>query len=330
MNPIPCGENLFPAVYRTRRRIAWVILTLLTGLFLAAGAAADPAAGIRFFHSGDGRIRLLGEKTGARFEGAYRRAGGIYDPEAVSAICRVFGAPCGGPDTRVSIRLVEFIDFLQDRFNPEAVITIVSGYRSPVYNAHIRKNGALAAKASLHQYGMAADLVMEGVPSRAVWDEVRKIGFGGAGYYHGEAVHVDTGPARSWDEATSGVGSGLSDDNKLIGLVTDYDIYRPGDPVVLKFVRMTAFPIGVEPRFSLQRLPEGKAEAAVDMVAPSFPGGSGPCPEFTDISQMAGIRIRLPGNLALGRYVVSARFCGKKWPGMPASVDTDPFIVTGP
>jgi uncharacterized protein YcbK (DUF882 family) len=330
MNPIPCGENRPAAFYRIRCRIVWAVLAGLTGLFLAAGAAADPAAGIRFLHSGDGRIHLVGEKNGARFEGDYRRAGGGYDPEAVSAICRVFGAPCTGPDTKVSIRLVEFIDFLQDRFNPEAVITIVSGYRSPAYNAHIREKGALAAKASLHQYGMAADLVMGGVPSRAVWDEVRRIGFGGAGYYHGETVHVDTGPARSWDEATSGVGSGLSDDNKLIGLVTDYDIYRPGDPVTLKFVRMTAFPIGVEPHFSLKRLPEGKAAAGATTVIPSYSGRSGLCPEFADISQMAGIRIRLPGNLAPGRYVISARFCNKKWPKMPAGIDTAPINVTGP
>jgi uncharacterized protein YcbK (DUF882 family) len=307
------------------------MLALLPGLLLATGAVADPAAGSRFFHSGDGRIRLVGEQSGVRFQGAYRLPEGGYDPAAVSAICRVFGAPCRSPDTQVSLRLVEFIDFLQDRFNPEAVIRVVSGYRSPSYNTRIRKKGALAAKASLHQYGMAADLVMEGVPSRVVWDEVRKVGFGGAGYYHGETVHVDTGPPRSWDEATSGVGSGLSDDNKLIGLVTDYDVYRPGDLVMLKFVRMTAFPIGVESRFLLKRLLEGEEASVAAAIPPAFCDGTGtgPCPRFADIAQMAGIRLRLPESLVPGRYLLSARFCDVKWPAMPPGVDTAPILVVG-
>ena len=46
------------------------------------------------------------------------------------------------------------------------------------------------------------------------------------GYYHGDVVHIDVGPARFWDETTSGVGTGISDGNKLIGIITDYDVYR--------------------------------------------------------------------------------------------------------
>ena len=113
--------------------------------------------------------------------------------------------------------------------------------------------GKLAAKASLHQYGMAADLKMEGVPARRVWEYVKALGFGGTGYYHGQTVHIDVGPARSWDEKTSGVGTGISEDNKLIGIVTDFDRYRAGETITLRFTRMTAFPIGVAPQFDLVR-----------------------------------------------------------------------------
>ncbi len=145
-----------------------------------------------------------------------------------------------------------FIDFLQDRLKPDALVTITSGYRNPEYNTGLRNRGGLAAKASLHQYGMAADLIMEGVHPETLWDAVKALGFGGAGYYHGKTVHLDVGPARSWDENTSGVGTGISDDNKLIGLVTDYDVYQPGMTVMLRFIRMTAFPIRVIPEFSLK------------------------------------------------------------------------------
>ncbi|CAB5080061.1 hypothetical protein D3OALGA1CA_112 [Olavius algarvensis associated proteobacterium Delta 3] len=83
------------------------------------------------------------------------------------------------------------------------------------------------------------------------------IGFGGAGYYHENVVHVDVGPARSWDEKTSGVGTGISDDNKLIGIVTDYDVYRPGEKLLWRFIRMTAFPIQVNTEFVMERLAGG-------------------------------------------------------------------------
>ena len=83
---------------------------------------------------------------------------------------------------------------------------------------------------------------MDKVPSVRVWKYVKQLGFGGAGYYHGELVHVDVGPARSWDEKTSGVGTDISENNKLIGLTTDFDIYRADDVVTLRFIRMTAFP----------------------------------------------------------------------------------------
>jgi len=163
----------------------------------------------------------------------------------MEAICRVFSAPCESQKQVLSLRLIEFLDFLQDRLRPGARIAITSGYRSPEYNTKVRKRGGLAAKASLHQYGMAVDLEIEGVPARRLWEYVKALGFGGAGYYHGKTVHIDVGPARSWDEKTSGVGTGISDDNKLIGLVVNYDVYLPGEPITMRFIRMTAFPIGV-------------------------------------------------------------------------------------
>ncbi|HSO19101.1 MAG TPA: DUF882 domain-containing protein, partial [Desulfosarcina sp.] len=209
--------------------------------------------------------------------------------------------------------------------------TITSGYRSPAYNTRVRDGGGLAAKASLHQYGMAADFVLAGVPSAKVWQTVKALEFGGAGYYHGRTVHVDVGPARSWDETTSGVGTGISDDNKLIRLVTDFDVYRAGDPVVMRFTRMTAFPIGVVPVFFVEHrsgsAPPGKA-------LPFEPRFAAPatdrCPQFDDIDEMAAIRWTLPSDLAPGRYAVRARFCEPFWEGMPLEIATPEFEVAGP
>jgi uncharacterized protein YcbK (DUF882 family) len=296
----------------------------LIGSFVSDASAWAAASGLsRYFFSGDGNLRLFSEKNGKSFSGRYRSDTGHYDEAALKNICRVFDAPDNTPNTDLSLRLLEFIDFLQDRLGPGARIIITSGYRSPEYNTGLRQNGALAAKASLHQYGMAADLIIESVESRAVWEDVKSLGFGGAGYYHDKTVHVDVGPARSWDETTSGVGTDISDDNKLIGLVTDFDVYQPGMTMALRFIRMTAFPIGVIPEFSLIRKNGKTGEEKPLGFKPDFAvQESGSCLHLGDIDQMAGIRWELPGDLAAGRYTIRAEFCGHAWKDMPGQIET--------
>jgi uncharacterized protein YcbK (DUF882 family) len=304
------------------------IFLLLAPLLFSVRPAC--AAGARFFFAGDGKINLDTDKSGYAFGGRYRRGDGSYDPAAIMAVHHVFGAPWDAGRMHLSLRLIEFLDYLQDHFRPDARITIVSGYRSPAYNKAIRRRGALAAKASLHQYGMAADFKLEGVDARRIWEYVKKLGFGGTGYYQGDSVHVDVGPARFWDEKTSGVGTGISDDNKLIGLVTDYDIYSPGDDLRMRFIRMTAFPIAVSRRFVLLRCMDGGTEQPVVSFVPAFSMPcKGPCPRFGDIDQMADIGWTLPQDLPAGRYRVQAAFCGNSWEKMPPGVETPEFQIGG-
>ncbi|MBL0715933.1 MAG: YcbK family protein [Desulfosarcina sp.] len=313
--------------FRTNQWLpAWGLAVLLL-LPLAAGVRADA----RFFYSGDGHIRLVGRKNGAAFEGVYRNASGRYEAGALQAVYRVFDAPYAPERPRLALRLIEFLDYLEDHLGPGARITITSGYRSPAYNRKVRQGGGLAAKASLHQYGMAADFIMEGVPSRQVWAKVKALGFGGTGYYHGATVHVDVGPARYWDEKTSGVGTGLTDDNKLIGMVTDFDIYPPQAVVTMRFIRMTAFPIGVAAAFDLRRRSESGAVVQTITFRPEFAVPvKGACPSLADIDQMAFIRWRLPANLPPGRYDIEARFCASRWDRMPATVTTPTFEIRRP
>jgi hypothetical protein len=307
---------------------ALAVILLISVPAADAPAQTNAGSGSRFFHSGDGHIHLFGKKNGRSFVGLYRTGPRDYDGQAFEAMCQVFDAPCESPDTAVSLRLIEFLDLLQDRLAPGSRITITSGYRSPQYNRKIASGGALAAKASLHQYGMAADVIMEGVTARQLWDYVKSTGFGGAGYYHGETVHIDVGPARSWDETTSGVGTGISDDNKLIGLVTDFDRYRPQDTVTMQFIRMTAFPIDVAAEFALDRFDEANATGEVDRFAPTTEvPGSGNCRRFGNIAQMASIRWQLPADLPAGNYRVRARFCESPWDQMPAEIATPVFTV---
>ena len=294
-------------------------------------APADQSNMNRFFYSGNGYIHLVSNKSGKAFRGIYRKGYSQYSADAYKEISAVFGAPYQSSLQVLSLRLIEFLDYLEDRLEPGALLTITSGYRPPEYNTKLRKGGALAAKASLHQYGMAADFILEGVSSKRVWEYVRSIGFGGTGYYHGKTVHVDVGPARFWDEKSSGVGMGLSDDNKLIGVVTDYDVYSPGELVTLSFIRMTAFPIKVQSEFKL--VPKENPENVEGILSfrPDFETQTaGTCNEFNNISQMASLRWRLPSNISPGRYHIRAGFCGNLWEKMPEEVSSPEFEIRLP
>jgi len=285
----------------------------------------------RYFFSGDGIITLYSEKTKKSFSGIYRNKKGAYERKAIHRICQVFGAPSGSSESGLSLRLVEFIDYLEDHLNRGAKITIISGYRKPQYNATLRDKGLLAAKASLHQYGMAADLKIQGVKAIRLWQYVKDLHFGGAGYYHGSTVHVDVGPARSWDETTSGVGTGISDDNKLIGVMTDFDIYRPGMTVMMRFIRMTAFPIRIATEFSLVRLNEcQKAEKYGDFV-PAFQAApvSAGYAEFKNIKEMSSVKWQLPLQCPPGRYTIQVRLCNNGYPDMPIQIETPEFEISG-
>ncbi len=314
-----------------RQCLPWVAIFLIGLWAVAACPATAAATQVRFFYSGDGHINLASSKNGTTFDGRYRIAADRYDPEALKALHRVFAAPYTPDKPRLSLRLVEYLDYLQDHLHPGARITITSGYRSPAYNSKVRKGGGLAAKASMHQYGMAADFIMEGVPSRRVWEKVRALGFGGTGYYQGKTVHVDVGPARFWDQTDSGVGTGISDDNQLIGLVADYDIYAPGAVMYMHFIRMTAFPIGVTATFELRRRPSAGEVLESTAFHPDFNRSyEGDCLHLEDVEEMAFIRWRLPRDLPPGRYDIQARFCDSRWERMPPQVATPVFVISAP
>jgi uncharacterized protein YcbK (DUF882 family) len=309
------------------------IIALLSFSFVATNATSSENITdvSRFFYNGDGRINLVSEKNGISFNGQYRKSKGIYDEKALKTIYRLFGAERNRPLSTISLRLIEFLDFLEDTLHPGARITIVSGYRSPQYNTDLRNKGRLAAKASLHQYGMAADIKIQGTSSKRVWNTVKKLGFGGTGYYKGELVHIDVGPARSWDEKTSGVGTDISTQNKLIGLVTDYDIYLPGEMIDLRFIRMTAFPIGVSPEFVLEKVEKEGQLKEMTHFNPSFAiSDKSQCPQFSDFDQMMGIRWKLPSDISPGRYKIRTFFCKRLWEDMPIEIFTPEFDINRP
>jgi uncharacterized protein YcbK (DUF882 family) len=310
-----------------------IVAVLILSVFVASLAWAQEKSHDknRYFFCGDGRITLHSERTNKSFSGVYRKGPGSYDNKALYQICRVFGAPYEPSQMGLSLRLIEFIDYLEDHLNRGAKIIIISGYRKPEYNTILREKGFLAAKASLHQYGMAADIKIQGVKAKTLWNYIKDIKFGGAGYYHGDVVHIDVGPTRSWEETTSGVGTGISDDNKLIGLITDYDVYQPGMTVTLRFIRMTAFPIRVTSKFPLiSQKGLDEIEKYRDFIPTFNISLTDHCIGFRTIDEMNYIKWELPMDLKPGRYKIQACFCDDSWPDMPRQIQTPEFEVDLP
>jgi len=71
-------------------------------------------------------------------------------------------------------------------------IHINSGFRTAEHNASVG-----GAPLSRHQYGMAADITIEGIAPSRVADLAEAIGAGGVGRY-ASFTHVDVGRTRRW------------------------------------------------------------------------------------------------------------------------------------
>jgi hypothetical protein len=117
----------------------------------------------------------------------------------------------------------------------------------------------------------------------------------------------------------------------LIGLVTNFDVYSPGEKVTLSFIRMTAFPIAVHAEFKLLPTADAPNAQGVIRFQPDFKTSSaGACVEFSNIGQMGFIRWPLPSNLPVGRYQISVRFCKNPWERMPKEISTPQFEIRRP
>lgn len=225
-----------------------VILCLLFGELSAAQAERAEQPKDRYFLSGDGFVQLSNGKNGRAGKIRYRLPDGSYPQTAQQQIDRIFGIAAPS-DAQMSLRFISLLDYFEDRF--QHPIQIISGYRSPAYNAQLRKQGRLAAQTSLHMEGMAADIHVGKRLAVQAFEHIKELNCCGVGYYHGGSIHIDTGPARYWDETSSKVGTDISDHNKRIMVRTDKDIYVAGETIELRLARITDYPFGVVSGFGI-------------------------------------------------------------------------------
>ena len=213
----------------------------MIGFLLAAVVAAPP----RFFVMGDGRLALVNAHTKASVDVRYRRKDGSYDDDALAQIRRAFRSQGDEGEGRASLRLIEILSQLQQTTKVRP-LTLMSGYRSPVYNDDLRAKGVRAAGGSLHTEGLAADVAFPRPVLKGLWLKLRAMNCCGAGYYAKDGfLHIDVGRPRFWEPATSRVEENLSAGNARAFARTEFDRYARGEPIRVAVHSLTEPPISV-------------------------------------------------------------------------------------
>lgn len=286
--------------------------------FLLSSLTAVAAPSRRFFFEGDGRVHLAHARTGFGGPMTYRTPDGDYPESVQKRINQIFGVPPNASEG-IALRLTALLDYLQDQLNG-GPIKIVSGYRSPAYNEGLRSRGRLAARTSMHLEGMAADIEMEGVDGKKLWEFVRSLDCCGAGYYHAKEVHVDVGPSRFWDETSTGVGLDLGGQNKLILLRTERDLYRPGEAVRMALGRITDYPIGV--RRDMQLINAGRVVAGVRLEK-----GRTDCILIPNRWAARSLVWTMQRFAPKEKSRVRISFCQRPFPQMPEGIESNPISI---
>ncbi len=294
---------------------------LLTACFLLAttssSLAEEKKPNVYYVLMGDGWYQRTHAKTGNSAPIRYRLVDRSYAQDAQRQIARLFGIPAGSSD-HIALRLIAFLDYFEDHF--QQPINIISGYRSPEYNENLRAQGRLAAKASLHMEGMAADIRMRKGLSAKAFPLLRELQCCGVGYYHGDSLHLDTGPVRFWDETTSKVHTNISEHNKQIMVRTDQDIYLPGETVELKLARITDYPIGFASRFAVVRDGQTLEDFALD-------GMNGECLAVKDPGNRT-IKWTVPSRFRPdGKIQIRVYFCDKPFAEMPDQIESNVLLI---
>lgn len=164
-------------------------------------APAFPRAAPQY--EGEGRITLYNTHTGERLRKfVYRKESGDYDPEALVAINRFMRCPYTHEVKEIDIRVIEFLNELDNKLGGDNEITVISGYRSQEYNDILRRRRGIrrrVAKNSLHLAGMAIDFNIPGVRLKKVRKKAEGMRWGGVGYYpRSRFIHIDCGRVRHW------------------------------------------------------------------------------------------------------------------------------------
>lgn len=147
----------------------------------------------------EGRLTFFNVWTDERLDVTYRNEAGEYDFDALDDVNHILRCHYTGEVAAIDVRVLDHVNLVQQKLGGDREIHIISGFRSPEYNAMLVRSGRRAAKNSLHVQGQAIDLQIPGIHPKMVRQAALELGYGGVGYYpRSKFVHLDSGPFRHW------------------------------------------------------------------------------------------------------------------------------------
>jgi uncharacterized protein YcbK (DUF882 family) len=302
-----------------------IVTTLLVSLAVPSSGEGFP----RFFFEGNGRLVMRHGYFDTTLDVRYRRPDGGYDRAALKQIEHFFRSREDNREAPVPLRLVELLSYIQDHYHPRQMI-LLSGFRSPEFNTELRNAGGAVAQASLHTEAMAADIMFTGVDMGRLWHRLRDLDAGGVGYYReNKFLHIDTGPPRFWEAATSRVRENISAENARVFLATDFDRYRDlkGASCVLHSV--TAYPIMISSHARVVGADEASLTIESPKGADSNPDGcfvvSSPERREFRVASAAGPAAAQGAAQGTSRIVLST--CEPRIGKTPAEITSNPIEI---
>jgi len=181
----------------TRRSL---LKTSVVGLLLLGSRVLSPARALaRVNELPDGELTFFNVRTDERLRVRYRDDEGHYDLMALDEVNHILRCHHTGEVAAIDVRMLEHVNLVQNTVGGGNEIHVISGYRSPEYNAQLVKRSRRVAQHSLHVQGQALDFYIPGVKVRELRHAALKLRYGGVGVYpRAKFIHLDCGPFRTW------------------------------------------------------------------------------------------------------------------------------------
>lgn len=183
----------------------------------------------------DGTVRFYVYHTDEFAEIRYGDGNGQWRTDVAEKLKAIFRSRADGETFVLDKRLIELADHLQDHFGADTV-EVISAYRSPEFNRHLKATGHNVANESFHTKGLAMDIHLDEVDEASVRDYLLALKLGGVGYYGNKLmVHMDFGPVRTWQDGgfVQNTGIGIFNKTSSMSLRTDKLFYRLSEPLKL-------------------------------------------------------------------------------------------------
>ena len=181
----------------TRRAL---LKTAMAGAMLLGGRLMVPSiARAQAEELPEGELSFYNVHTDERLRVRYRDDNGQYDLSALDDVNHILRCHHTGEVAAIDPRVIEHVNLVQKALGGDGEIHVISGYRSPEYNAMLVRRSRRAARHSFHVEGQAVDFFIPGIHPRVIRQAALKMQYGGIGYYpRADFIHLDCGPFRFW------------------------------------------------------------------------------------------------------------------------------------